>query len=129
MKIEHIALWVTDLERMKRFYEKYFAAKSNEKYINPTKNFSSYFLSFDDGSRLELMHRPDIAANENDYQHQKTGIIHLAFSVGGKENVDALTEMLRNDGYNIVGEPRTSGDGYYESVVLDPESNIVEIVG
>ncbi|MDR2238675.1 MAG: VOC family protein [Chryseobacterium sp.] len=127
MKIEHIAIWVKDLEQSRMFYQKYFGAVSNEKYHNPVKNFESYFLSFDNGCRLELMTKPDIQNNENSYEIQKYGIIHLAFSTGSRENVDELTEALRNDGYRIVGEPRTTGDGYYESVILDPENNIIEI--
>ncbi len=127
MKIEHLAIWVNDLEKMKAFYEKYFNATSGEKYHNPSKKFTSYFLSFDEGCRLELMHRPDIPINKNEKINQYLGIIHFALSVGSKEAVDALTEKLRSDGFKIQGEPRTTGDGYYESVVLDPEDNFIEI--
>ena len=127
MKIEHIAIWVKDLEKSRMFYRKYFGAVSNEKYRNPVKNFESFFLSFENGCRLELMTRPDIQENENSFEAQKYGIIHLAFSTGSREKVDLLTEILRNDGYRIAGEPRTTGDGYYESVILDPEGNIIEI--
>ncbi|MFP3593152.1 VOC family protein [Chryseobacterium sp. SIMBA_038] len=128
MKIEHIAIWVRDLEKIKEFYQKYFGATSNEKYHNPVKNFESYFLSFENGSRLEIMTRPDIQEGNNSFDAQKFGIVHLAFSTGSNEKVDTLTETLRNDGYEVVGEPRTSGDGYYESVILDPENNIIEII-
>ncbi|MFP3833534.1 VOC family protein [Chryseobacterium sp. SIMBA_028] len=128
MKIEHIAIWVKDLEVSRAFYQKYFGATSNEKYHNPVKNFESYFFSFDNGCRIEIMNRPDIRKSENSYQFQQLGIIHLAFSAGSKENVNELTETLRKDGYTVVGEPRTTGDGYYESVILDPENNIIEIV-
>ncbi len=127
MKIEHIAIWVKDLEKSRMFYRKYFGAVSNEKYRNPVKNFESFFLSFENGCRLELMTRPDIQENENSFEAQKYGIIHLAFSTGSREKVDRLTEILRKDGYRIAGEPRTTGDGYYESVILDPEGNIIEI--
>jgi lactoylglutathione lyase len=127
MRIEHIAFWVKDLEKMRLFYETYFDAVSNEKYINKSKKFESYFLSFEDGSRLEIMFRPDITESNNHNQVQKLGLIHLAFSTGSKEKVDKLTERLRNDGFEIIGEPRTTGDGYYESVILDPENNIIEI--
>lgn len=127
MKIEHVAFWVNDLERMKEFYEEYFHGKSNEKYHNPSKNFTSYFLKFESGSRLELMHKKEIVVNTNDFLNQKIGIIHLAFSAGSKAKVNELTEKLRTNGYHIVGEPRVTGDGYYESVVLDPENNIIEI--
>ncbi|MDO5607238.1 MAG: VOC family protein [Capnocytophaga sp.] len=127
MKIEHIAVWVNDLEGMKQFYQRYFQAKANEIYHNPAKKFTSYFLEFERGARLELMNRTDITENQNRFEQQRIGLIHLAFSVGDKNKVNELTELLRKDGYKIVGEPRTTGDGYYESVVLDPESNIIEI--
>ncbi|WP_288374668.1 VOC family protein [Chryseobacterium culicis] len=128
MKIEHIAIWVKDLEKSRTFYQKYFGAVSDEKYHNTVKNFQSYFLSFENGCRLEIMTRPDIKESENSYEVQHYGLIHLAFSVGNKQKVDELTETLRKDGYTIAGEPRTTGDGYYESVILDPENNIIEIV-
>ncbi|GAA4824369.1 VOC family protein [Algivirga pacifica] len=127
MKIEHLAIWVNDLERMKAFYEHYFDGEAGEKYHNPQKNFSSYFIRFSEGCRLELMNKPDIPQNLNSSILEYTGIIHFAVSVGSKEKVDALTEQLRRDGYRIIGEPRTTGDGYYESVILDPENNRIEI--
>ena len=127
MTIEHLAIWVNDLEKMKSFYEKYFKAKAGEKYHNPIKNFTSYFLSFEKGCRLELMQKPEIPDNQNDIMLQYIGIIHFAISVGSKEKVNTLTETMRSDGYTIVGEPRTTGDGYYESVILDPENNRIEI--
>jgi lactoylglutathione lyase len=127
MRIEHLAIWVTDLERMKQFYEQYFGGQANELYVNTQKNFRSYFLSFDNGCRLELMHQPIIPANRNDPAAQALGLIHFAVSVGSKEKVDVLTESLRTAGYPIIGEPRTTGDGYYESVVLDPEGNRIEL--
>ncbi|MBL0743211.1 VOC family protein [Chryseolinea lacunae] len=126
MKIEHLAIWSKDIDNLKEFYVRYFDAVANEKYINPKKNFHSYFLSFSEGCRLELMQMPGIAAGPDDGK-QWMGIAHFATSVGSKENVDALTERLRKDGYSIAGEPRTTGDGYYESVVLDPEGNRIEI--
>ena len=126
MRIEHIAIWVCDLEVMRIFYETYFKAVSGDKYYNPKKDFSSYFLSFKEGARLEIMHKPDIDMTSNpDVQY--TGLTHFAISVGTKKKVDALTNQLRADGYTITGEPRITGDGYYESVVLDPEGNQIEI--
>jgi lactoylglutathione lyase len=126
-KIEHIAIWSRDVEKLKDFYLRYFQATANEKYFNPKKNFESYFLSFDNGCRLEIMQMPGIPSSANDIYKQFMGLIHFAISVGSKVAVDALTEQLRHDGYEIVGEPRTTGDGYYESVVLDPEGNRIEI--
>lgn len=127
MKIEHIAFWVEDLEKAKDFYLTYFGMIASDRYHNPKKNFTSYFLSFKEGgARIELMHRPDITITSGQ-RGLITGITHLAISVGSKEQVDVLTERLRADGYTIAGEPRTTGDGYYESVVLDPEGNLVEI--
>lgn len=126
MKIEHLAIWVRDLELMRRFYETYFGAVSGEKYHNPNKDFSSYFLRFDTGCRLELMHNPMISSLENGAV-EHLGICHFAISVGSKEKVDTLTKELSTNGFTIVGNPRTTGDGYYESVVLDPEKNRIEI--
>jgi lactoylglutathione lyase len=127
MKIEHLAFWVKDLEVMKNFYIKYFEMTCGEKYTNAEKQFSSYFLSFKDGeTRIELMKRPDIV--EHEYPKGVTnGITHFAISVGSKEKVNSLTETLRTDNYIIHGEPRLTGDGYFESVVLDPEGNFIEI--
>ncbi|WP_333821033.1 VOC family protein [Ohtaekwangia sp.] len=127
MKIDHLAMWVTDLEKMKSFYQQYFQVTSGEKYFNPKKNFESYFLNFENGCRLEIMKMPSIPTSENDIYRQFTGLIHFAISTGSKQAVDVLTEQLRADGYEVVGEPRTTGDGYYESVILDPEGNRIEI--
>lgn len=127
MKIEHLAIWVEDIEGMRRFYEHYFGAASNDKYVNPLKKYTSYFLSFEGGDcRIELMQRPDIIEEPARRGFVK-GIAHFSFSVGSKEKVDALTERLRAAGYTVASEPRTTGDGYYESAVLDPEGNYVEI--
>jgi lactoylglutathione lyase len=127
MKIEHIAIWVKDLEKMKAFYEIYFGGKANEKYRNEKKGFESYFISFDSGARLELMQMPQIPEQKNDVYAQFMGLIHFAISVDSVENVNALTEKLKVDTYEIVGEPRWTGDGYYESIILDPEQNRIEI--
>lgn len=127
MKIEHVALWTHDLERLKDFYVGYFGAQSNDKYVNPRKGFESYFLSFETGARLEIMQMPSIPTSLNNIEQQFTGYIHIAYAVGSREAVDSLTERLRADSYRVVGEPRTTGDGYYESVVLDPDGNRIEI--
>jgi ribosomal protein S18 acetylase RimI-like enzyme/catechol 2,3-dioxygenase-like lactoylglutathione lyase family enzyme len=127
MKIEHIAIWVDNIEAMRQFYVTYFEAVSSDKYVNPNRNYTSYFLSFgEDKSRIELMHRPDIVETVGT-RGFTTGLAHLAISVGSKTAVNELTERLRADGYTIASETRTSGDGYYESAVLDPEGNYVEI--
>ncbi|CAM3439123.1 VOC family protein [Zobellia roscoffensis] len=126
MKIEHLAIWASDLETMRQFYENYFDAIAGERYHNPTKNFTSYFLSFSEGTRLELMHKPEITKASNSTE-EHLGFIHFALSVGSKEKVDTITEQLRTDGFQVAGEPRTTGDGYYESVILDPEGNRIEI--
>lgn len=127
MHIEHVAMWAKDLERLKTFYEHYFEAQAGAKYTNATKHFTSYFLTFASGACLELMHMPTVPLSKDDVDQQFTGLIHLAFSTGSVERVNTLTEQLRADGYRIVGEPRWTGDGYYESVVLDPEDNRIEI--
>jgi lactoylglutathione lyase len=127
MRIEHIAIWVKDLELMKKFYKKYFDAKSNEKYVNSTKGYASYFLSFSEGARLELMQKKSIPVCQHDPVEQHTGLIHFALSLGSRVNVDCLTDRLEADGYTVVDGPRPTGDGYYESVVLDPEGNRIEL--
>lgn len=127
MKIEHLAIWVDDLEKMREFYLNYFNVTSNEKYTNIKKGFTSYFLDFGEGkTRIELMNMQDIV-QEPDKRGFMKGIAHFAISVGSKEAVNHLTERLRADHYTIESEPRTTGDGYYKSVVLDPEGNYVEI--
>lgn len=125
MKIEHIAIWVNDLEKMRVFYENYFGAKAGKKYHNPSKNFTSYFLQFSGGARLEIMHRPDIL--KKNFSANTLGIAHFAIALGSKEKVDLLTEELHDDGVEVVGYPRTTGDGYYESVIKDPEGNLLEL--
>ena len=127
MKSEHIAIWTSNIERLKLFYTEYFGCTSGSKYINSTKSFESYFLMFDSGCRLEIMQMPSIPLNLNNSFSQYLGLIHFAVSVGSKENVDELTARLRSDGYEIVGEPRVTGDGYYESRILDPDGNRIEI--
>jgi len=126
MKIDHVAIWVADLEKMKAFYVRYFNMICSQKYVNEKNKFSSYFLGFSDGARLEIMHRADILTPV-DKKETVSGLTHLAISVGSIDKVDNLTEKLRTDGYVISGEPRTTGDGYYESVILDPEGNHIEI--
>lgn len=127
MKLEHIAIWANDINKLKEFYLTYFDCTASEVYRNNTKSYTSYFISFAKGeARIELMHRPDILENLESRGFSK-GLAHIAISVGEKDIVNNLTERLRSDGYTILGEPRLTGDGYYESIVLDPEGNLVEI--
>ena len=127
MKIEHIAIWCQDLEGLRQFYETYFEARSIPKYANEGKGFESYFLSFDSGARIELMRMPSIRETADDPYAEDVGLAHLAFSVGSEERVDALTAALAGAGYEVLDGPRRTGDGYYESAVLDPEKNRIEI--
>ena len=116
MRIEHIALYVNDLEEARKFFIKYLGAKSNDGYHNLKTNFRSYFLSFDDGARLELMNKPEMPDQPKNLA--RTGYAHIAFSVGGKEKVD---------GYDVISGPRITGDGYYESCIVVIEGNQIEI--
>lgn len=125
MKIEHIAMYVTDLEKTKNFFVTYLGAVSNDGYHNKNTDFRSYFLSFDDGARLEIMNKPDMKDIEKPLA--RTGFVHIAFSVGSKENVDALTNTLKADGFEVISGPRTTGDGYYESCIIGIEGNQIEI--
>lgn len=125
MKIEHIALYVNDLEGAREFFMKYFEAESNDGYHNPRTDFRSYFLSFSDGSCLELMTKPELT-DSGDLLN-RFGYAHLAFSTGSKEAVDKLTAQLNAEGYPVISGPRTTGDGYYESCVLGFEGNVIEI--
>ncbi|WP_294411405.1 VOC family protein [uncultured Ruminococcus sp.] len=125
MKIEHVALYVHDLEAARDFFVKYLGASSNSGYHNKTTDFRSYFLSFDDGARLEIMTRPALESCENAVV--RTGYIHIAFSLGSKEKVDELTARLKADGYKVLSGPRTTGDGYYESCIIGIEGNQIEL--
>lgn len=125
MRVEHVAVWTADLERLRSFYERYFAAEASPRYVNEAKQFQSYFLCFASGARLELMQKPGLSVGAD--AEGSFGYSHVAFSVGSQSEVDALTERLRTDGYIVAGEPRRTGDGYYESVVLDPDGNRIEI--
>lgn len=125
MKIEHIAMYVNDLESVRDFFVKYFGAVCNDGYYNSTTGFRSYFLLFDDGARLEIMNKPQM---EDEVKSPvRTGYIHIAFSVGSKEKVDFLTRQMQEDGYEVVSGPRTTGDGYYESCIIGIEGNQIEI--
>ncbi len=125
MRIEHAAMYVKDLEKAKEFFIKYFGAVPNEGYHNKNTDFRSYFLSFDEGARLEVMTRPSM--DDAEKTAARTGLIHLAFGVGSEEKVDELTARLKADGYEVLSGPRTTGDGYYESCVVGIEGNLIEI--
>jgi lactoylglutathione lyase len=124
MHIDHVAVWTPDLERLVAFYVRYFAATVGPKYTNPHTGFESYFVTFDGGARLEVMRSPTVTAGTN---NPRCGYAHLAISVGSEAAVDALTDRFRADGVPVVDGPRRTGDGYYESVVLDPDGNRIEI--
>lgn len=125
MKIEHIAMYVNDLEITKEFFVTYFNAEANSGYHNTSTDFRSYFLTFKDGPRLEIMNKPNM--EDSSKSLARTGFIHIAISVGSKEKVGELTEQLKNDGYKVVSGPRTTGDGYYESCIVGIEENQIEI--
>lgn len=125
MKIEHIAMYVNDLEKAKDFFVQYFQAKANDGYHNKTTDFRSYFLTFDDGARLEIMNKPKM--EDADKALVRTGYVHIAFSLGSKEAVDELTARLKSDGYSVISGPRTTGDGYYESCIVGIEGNQIEM--
>lgn len=125
MRISHAALYVKDLQGAKAFYEKYFGAKANEGYHNPKTGLRTYFLAFDGGCSLEIMTAPGMSDKPDGVRAH--GYAHVAFSVGSRENVDAFTSRLLNDGFEVASAPRVTGDGFYESCVLDPEGNQIEI--
>ncbi|PKM95653.1 MAG: glyoxalase/bleomycin resistance/extradiol dioxygenase family protein [Firmicutes bacterium HGW-Firmicutes-1] len=129
MKLSHIGVWTNDLEGLKNFYVTYFGGKTREKYVNPVKKFESYFIDFEgNGSvNLEIMKLATTLESGQNQTGEMNGFAHIAFSVGSKEQVDLLTERLALDGYVIVSKPRTTGDGYYESCILDPDRNHIEI--
>lgn len=126
MTVDHIAIYVGNLEAAKNFYVKYFNAVPNNKYRNPKTSLETYFLSFDSGTRIEIMSRPNLTATPA--EPLRIGFNHLAFKVGSRELVDAKVEQLKTDGYKIIGNPRITGDGYYEACISDNEGNFIEII-
>jgi len=125
MRIEHVAVWTPDLERLVAFYSRYFGATVGPKYTNPRTGFESYFLSFESGARLEVMRSPTVTTGEPG--QPRFGYAHLALSVGSEMEVDRRTDQFRAEGVSVVDGPRRTGDGYYESVILDPDGNRIEI--
>ena len=127
MRIEHVAIWTMDLAAMRDFYCTWFQAEAGPKYANEVKGFESYFLTFPSGARLEIMRSADLAEQSTEISGTKPGYAHIAFSVGSEFKVEILTQQLREAGHMVVDGPRRTGDGYYESLVLDPDGNKVEI--
>ena len=127
VRIEHIALWTNDIERSRHFYVTYFGAVAGAGYHNEVKGFESIFLSFTSGARIELMRTTTLSPLVIESGAQRMGLTHFAISVGSEQLVDALTERMRSDGFSVMDDPRRTGDGYYESVVLDPDGNRVEV--
>ena len=125
MKIEHIAMYVNNLEEARDFFVKYLGGTSNAGYNNASTDFRSFFISFDEGARLEIMTKPEMDDSEKTLN--RSGYVHLAFSVGSKEKVDELTARLKQDGYEVISGPRTTGDGYYESCIIGIEGNQIEL--
>lgn len=126
MKIDHIAIWAEDIELLRKFYMQYFNMICNDKYVNPNKNFSSYFLSFEDGgARIEIMNIPGKDAPSS--RGNLKGLAHIAISFGNKKNVDDMATRFKKDGVTILSAPRTTGDGCYECAIADPEGNYLEI--
>lgn len=125
MKIEHIAMYVNDLEAARDFFIKYLGATSNDGYHNADTGFRSYFVSFDDGARIEIMNKPKM--DDASKSLNRTGYAHIAFSVGSSKEVDRLTRLLSEDGFEVISGPRTTGDGYYESCIVAIEKNQIEI--
>ena len=125
MKIEHIAMYVNDIEKAREFFVRYLGGRSGDGYHNVKTDFRSYFISFDDGARIEIMNKPDLSDDEK--HRNRTGLNHIAFSVGSRQRVDELTQVLIDDGYDVVSGPRVTGDGYYESCIVGIEGNLIEI--
>lgn len=126
MRINHIAVWADDIELLKEFYCRWFGATAAPRYHNPKRGLTSYFLTFPDGgAMLEIMNEPEIMAVDGGKKLR--GFCHIAMSVGSRERVNEMTESMRGAGVPVIGNPRTTGEGLYESVVADPEGNIVEL--
>jgi lactoylglutathione lyase len=127
IRIDHVGLWCDDLDEMTRFYVRYFGASAGPRYHNPAKGFESVFLHFASGARLELMRTTTLEPLRPVPGQERMGLTHLALAVGSEAQVALLTTQLVEDGYELIDGPRRTGDGYCESVVLDPEGNRVDI--
>ena len=125
IKIDHIAMYVANLEGARKFFTEFFAATSNEQYHNPRTGLRTYFLTFPDGGRLEIMSRPEVSVVDNPVY--RSGFIHLSFCLGSREEVDRMTSLLSSQGYEVLSGPRVTGDGYYESCIKGFEGNLIEL--
>lgn len=128
MRIEHIAVWARDLERLREFYVSMLGGRSAPLYENARTGFRSYFIAFDGEARLELMSRRADVPEQERPEERCLGLAHLAFRLGSREAVDRLVAQLELQGVAVLGQPRVTGDGYYEAVVADPEGNRIELV-
>ena len=125
MFIEHVAIWTDRLEALTGFYVRFFGARAGAPYRSARHPFESRFLTFASGARMELMRVPELEPGQG--PEPRVGLAHLAISVGSAVEVDRLTADIAAAGHPVQSPPRTTGDGYYESVVLDPDGNVVEI--
>ena len=125
MRIDHIAMYVNDLDAAKDFFVTFLGGVSNAGYYNEKTGFKSYFISFEDGARLEIMNKSNMI--DDPKMLNRTGYAHIAFSVGSKEKVNEVTEKAREAGFEVISGPRTTGDGYYESCIVAIENNQIEI--
>lgn len=128
MTLDHIAIWTPDIEKLKEFYVKFFNGRANEKYINHKTGFESYFVTFESGSRLEIMQLPGILENMNPVEKQHYGIIHLAFRLSDMQSVIEKSGEMEKAGFRILRGPRVTGDGYFEFETLDPDNNRIEVM-
>ena len=127
VRIDHVGIWTENLDRLREFYERYFGALASPKYENSHRQFTSYSLGFLDGCRIEVMSVPGLFARRNSSHAPAIGYAHVSISVGSEQEVDRLTARLREDGFPVLDGPRRTGDDFYESVVLDPDGNRIEI--
>jgi lactoylglutathione lyase len=127
MQLEHFAIWTSQLDVLKDFYEKYFGGRAGAKYVDSTGRFSSYFITFPTGAKLEIMQLPEVQPRQHDQRYPVSGYTHMAFRVNTPDEVKILTQLLCQDGFKLEKPLQWTADGFYESAVFDPDQNIVEI--